>query len=117
MSRYHQPETNLYFANQMETIVFGMIDEILLLEAQDNYCICDNFRYDTAAYVLNQFRPSYATSLQGALYLNKTILEDSDLQVAIRRAIVTALNKFRATPGCTASDCPLVRRNTANAAT
>jgi competence protein ComFB len=93
--------------NQMERAVIEVINEIVLLETQNRFCICDKFRADVAALALNQLHPRYATTFQGSLFTLESIQADQDLQVIIRKEVLSALEQVIPAPRCQEPDCPL----------
>lgn len=95
--------------NQMERAVLEVINDIVMMETQHRFCICDKFRVDVAALALNQLQPRYATSFQGSLHTLEEIQSDQDLQVLIRKQIALALEKVIQDPRCHQEDCPLLR--------
>ncbi len=101
---------NPQLENQMERAVFEIINEILLMETQDRFCQCEKFRSDVAALTLNHIAPRYATSFQGSLFTLDSIQADQDLQVALRKEVLHALDTVSQDPRCDEPECPLKLR-------
>lgn len=95
--------------NQMERAVIEVINDIVMMETQHRFCICDKFRIDVAALALNQLQPRYATSFHGSLHTLEEIQSDQDLQVLIRKQVASALDRVVQDPRCDQEDCPLLR--------
>lgn len=95
--------------NQMERAVIEVINDIVMMETQHRFCICDKFRTDVAALALNHLQPRYATSFQGSLHTLEEIQSDQDLQVLIRKQVAMALDRVVQDPRCDQEDCPILR--------
>lgn len=98
-----------HLENQMERAVLEIVNDILMMETQHRFCICDRFRTDVAALALNQLQPRYSTSFRGSLHTLEEIQSNQDLQVRIRQQVISALDKVVQDPRCEQEDCPLLR--------
>jgi competence protein ComFB len=97
--------------NQMERAVLEMVNELLLMESQQRYCLCERFCHDAAALALNNLQPRYTTSFEGSVYTLEAIQADQELQRQIRLEVTKAMERVAANPLCPEPDCPLRLRN------
>lgn len=101
---------NYKLENQMERLVFHLIEDVYMMDTQDRFCSCERFQKDVAAIVLNQFYPRYATSFEGAIYTLDNLQQDQELQVQIIREVAAAMEIVAAKPHCQEPDCPIKKR-------
>ncbi|GAB4214722.1 MAG: hypothetical protein OHK0012_13350 [Synechococcales cyanobacterium] len=93
--------------NQMERLVFHMIEEVYMMDSQGRFCQCEKFQNDVAAIVLNRFLPRYATSFEGSVLTLDHLQQDSELQVSIIREVAAAMEVVAKDPRCLDRECPL----------
>ena len=99
---------NYKLENQMERLVFHLIEEVYMMDSQDRFCQCEQFQKDVAAIVLNQFYPRYATSFEGAIYTLDNLQKDQDLQVKMIRQVAAAMEVVASNPHCQDPQCPIL---------
>lgn len=78
---------NFYLKNQMEDVVFLIMDEVL---KDKNICKCNRCRMDIAAIALSHLPPKYVVTHEGEVYAKTDLLSGqfrTDVIIELLKAI------------------------------